>query len=124
MRGINEAYSSLTRYSCPVGITLAKRVIIAPLKNANFGPADCPSNALKLGTGEKIRRSAEMVEIGKSRNTSARSERASKRTSARSSLCLMEAFSHRLFASSSRSSLAYPRGVVGGNDVDARWWWL
>lgn len=31
----------------------------------------------------------------------------------------MEAFSHRLFASSSRSSLAYPRGVVGGNDVDA-----
>lgn len=120
MRGIDEAYSSLTRYSCPLGITRAKRVIIAPLKNANFGPADCPSNALKLGTGEKIRRSAEMVETGKSRNTSARSERAS----ARSSLCLMEAFSHRLFASSSRSSLAYPRGVVGGNDVDARWWWL
>lgn len=30
----------------------------------------------------------------------------------------MEAFSHRLFASSSRFSLAYPRGVVGGNDVD------
>lgn len=52
-----------------------------------------------------------MAETGKSCNTSARSKRAS-------SLCLMEAFSHRLFASSSRSSLAYPRGVVGGNDVD------